>query len=175
LKRGIIFAIGGLSFLLAGCGPQKPAYTIQVKPKWQGQPYHIAFDSKTTKPSKTGITIPDVTYTANPDMLENRACLVVRFDDSGIKTDQTIMNQMVMGPVDIHGTQGALPADYMEATDEGLAHLLEAYKVKGKVKVSVLLARSSIPSQAGPSDIDENQLSDWLSTDVDFKSPGRAR
>ena len=166
--------LGGF-VILAGCKSQSDAGALHLQPQWQGAPYHIAFAGKPAKPDASGITIPDIQYTANPDQLENRACLVVKFDSSGIANNSTVMNQMVMGPVDIHGAQGTLPADYMQETDQGLAKLLEAYNVKGKVKVSVLLARSSIPSQAGPDEIAENQLSDWLSLDVDFKSPHARR
>ena len=176
LRKGIIIiAIGGLA-LLAGCKSSgKSAYTIQVKPKWQGAPYHISFDTKATKANPSGITIPDVKYTANPDALENRACLIVRFDPSAATKGGTVMNQVVMGPVSISGTQGSLPADYMDAADKGLSQLLEAYGVKGKVKVSVMLAMSSISSQPGDDEIAQNRLSDWLSTELDYKNPHPAR
>jgi hypothetical protein len=171
VRRAIILGIGVIA-LLAGCKSQKDsAYAIHVKPKWQGEPYHIAFDTAPVKASAAGITLPAVKYTANPDMLENRAVLLVRFDAPEAAKDQTVMNQMVMGPVDIHGTEGVLPADYMDAADQGLARLLSVYHVNGKVKVSVMLARSSINSQPGEDEIQENQLSDWLSTDLVFKSP----
>lgn len=161
-------AIGALA-LLAGCN-SKGSDTIHLQPKWQGSPYHISFDTPPAKPNPSGLTIPAVKYEANPDMLENRACLVVRFDvPPAVAKDQTVMNQMIMGGVDIHGTSGILSSAYMDSVDEGLARLLDAYHIKGKVKVSVLLARPLL-SGAGQSDIDENKLSDWLSTDLEFKS-----
>lgn len=175
MRRGILLGIGALA-LLAGCKSQKEsAYTVHLKPKWQGEPYHIAFGSAPAKASAAGITIPAVKYTANPDMLENRAVLLVRFEAPEAAKDQTLMNQMVMGAVDIHGTEGTLPADYMDAVDQGLATLLAANHVNGKVKVSVMLARSSINSTPGESEIQENQLSDWLSTDLVFKNPHGGR
>jgi len=177
VKRGILsaaFALATLA-LLAGCGHQNSADAIHIQPKWQGQPYHIAFDKPPAKPDPSGITLPVVKYTANPEELETRACLVVRFDDSALADSGQTMNQMVMGPVDIHGDQGALPADYMAAADQGLARLLADYHVKGKVKVSVLLARSSISTQPGQDEIAEKQLSDWLPIDLDFKSPHPGR
>ena len=70
MKKGIILAIGGLA-LLAGCGSQpEKASNIPAKPKWQGPTYHIAFDTKATKPNPAGVTIPPITYTGNPDELE---------------------------------------------------------------------------------------------------------
>ncbi|MGH9604350.1 MAG: hypothetical protein ACRD3N_01500 [Terracidiphilus sp.] len=175
MRKTIVFAVGGLA-LLAGCGHQgNSADTIHIQPKWQGTPYHIAFETQATKPNPAGIAIPAIKYTANPDALETRACLVVKFDDSAAQAHGTIMNQLIMGPVDIHGAEGALPADYMDATDKGLAGLLAAYRVKGKVKVSVLLARSSLDVDAGKSEIDENALSDWLTTELVFKNPHPAR
>jgi hypothetical protein len=177
VKKGIILAAGlalaGFA-LLAGCKSQNQ-YTIPVKPTWQGPPYHIAFDSQATKPNPSGVTIPDIKYTANPDAVVNRAALLVRIEPLGAEKSKRIMNQMVMGAFDIHGAQGVLPADYMDEADKSLAGLLEGYGVKGKIKVSVLLAQSSISSQPGDAEINQMRLSDWLSTDVEFKEPRRAR
>ena len=173
MKKAVILAFGALLFLV-GCKSQANSDTIHLQSQWQGQPYHIAFDTKATKPSPAGITIPDIKYTANPQALENRACLIVRFDPSVVKKSESVMNQIVMGPVDMHGTAGALPADYMEVTDQSLAKLLNVYKVKGKVKVSVMLAMSSISSQPGNDEIAENQLSDWMSTDLVY-TPHKGR
>jgi len=61
-----------------------------------------------------------------------------------------------------------LDPDYMGAADQALARLLSIYKVKGKVKVSVLLARPLL-SNAGASQIQENSLSDWVATDLVYK------
>jgi hypothetical protein len=155
--------------LLTGCSSSEKPSGIPVPPKWQGAPYHIAFDTKPAKPDPAGITIPTVTWNANPNELEKRAILVVRFDTSGAKTDQQVMDQMVMGAIDISGAQGALPADYMDAADKGLGQLLTAYHMSGKIKVSVLLARSSLSSQAGDGEIDAKRLSDWLPTELPFK------
>jgi hypothetical protein len=80
-------------------------------------------------------------------------------------------NQMIMGPVDISGTDGALPADYMDLADKGLARFLGAYCIKGKVKITVALARSSLTSQADDAEVDRKRLSDWIPTEVSFKSP----
>ena len=174
MKKAIILAFGALVFLV-GCKSQANSDTIHLQPKWQGAPYHISFDTKSTKPSPAGITIPDIKYKANPNALENRACLIVRFDPSVVKKSESVMNQVVMGPVSISGTEGSLPADYMEAADQGLAKLLEAYDVKGKVKVSVMLSMSSISSQPGDGEIAQDKLSDWLATDLEFTKPHKAR
>jgi len=81
------------------------------------------------------------------------------------------MNQMVMAPVDISGAEGALPADYMAAADKELSKFLGACCVKGKIKISVLIAKSSLTSQAGDAELDEKRLSDWLPIEVVFKNP----
>lgn len=170
MRKGIILAIGGLA-LLAGCGNQgDKASNVPVKPKWQGAPYHIAFDTQAAKPNPAGVTIPAIKYTANPDALEKRASLVVRFDTTGAKTNGPVMDQMIMAPVDISGTEGTLPADYMDLANKGLSRLLGAYGMKGKVKISVLLARSSISSQADDSELDAKRLSDWLPIELMYKS-----
>lgn len=174
MKKGILLAIGALAFLV-GCNSQNSKYTMKLQPKWQGTPYHIAFDASPVKASTAGIAIPDVKYTANPAMLENRACLVVRFDPpAGVGDGQTVMNQVIMGPVDIKGAAGTLDPDYMKAADQALAQLLSVYKIKGKVKVSVLLARPLL-SNAGQSQIQENSLSDWVATDLVFNGTHATR
>jgi hypothetical protein len=172
LKNGIILAIVGLA-CLAGCGKQQ-SYEIPVQPSWKGPAYRLAFDTAATKPNPSGITIPAIKYTANPDALVRRASLVVRFDSSGAKTDQPVMDQMIMAPVDISGAEGTLPADYMDDANKGLSRLLAAYHMKGKIKVSVLLARSSISSQASDDEINTERLSDWLPTELEFKTPHSA-
>ena len=163
--------MGGL-VLLAGCGSQgNKAANAPAPPKWKGAPYHIEFDSKATKPNPSGISIPEIKYTANPDDLEKRASLVVRFDNSGAKTKGPMMDQMIMGPVDISGAEGSLPADYLDLADKGLARLLSAYCINGKVKLSVALARSSLSSQAGDDEVNTKRLSDWLPVELPFKGP----
>ena len=175
MKKGILLAIGGL-VLLAGCDvSSKPAATVPATPKWTGQPYRIAFekvDAK-AKPNATGLTMPAVKYTANPDALERRATLVVRFDNSSAKnpTGASMVNKMIMAPVDIKGEEGALPADYITAAEKGLAGIMGAYHMNGKVKISVALARSSLTNQAGDTEVDQKRLSDWLDGEVTFKNP----
>jgi len=176
VKKGILCAIGGL-VLLAGCGDQgSKAPGIPIEPKWKGAPYRIAFDTAAPRPNPAGIALPVIKFTANPDALERRATLVVRFDASGVKRaksaeDQPMMDQMVMAPVDVSGAEGALPADYMDATDKGLAKLLGAYCLNGKVKIKVLLAQSSINPQAGDAELNTKRLSDWLPIELPFKNP----
>ncbi|MGA7341126.1 MAG: hypothetical protein WBE72_18435 [Terracidiphilus sp.] len=171
MRKAILLAMGAALFL-AGCGPQaKEAPGIPVTPKWKGLPYRLAFDAKAPKPNPAGVTLPGIHFTANPDALEKRATLVVRYDSSGVKSDNLVVNQVILAPFDISGADGALSADTMDIADQGLAHLFTTYCVKGKVKVSVLLARSSINPQAGDGEIVDKSLSDWLVTDVAFKNP----
>jgi hypothetical protein len=171
LISAIVLALGGLA-LLTGCesSANKNA-NVPVVPKWQGAAYHISFDTKPAKPNSTGVTIPGIKYTANPDALERRATLVVRFDVSGFTKNGPLQNQMVMAPVDISGADGALPADYMDAASKGLSTFLGAYCVKGKIKINVALARSSLSNQASDAEVDAKRLSDWLPVDVVFKNP----
>lgn len=171
MRKGILLAIAGLVFL-TGCGNQgNKASNVPVVPKWKGPAYRLAFDTKEGKPNPAGVTIPIIKFTANPDELERRATLVVRFDPSGAKTGGPVMDQLIMAPVDIAGTAGALPADYMATADKALAKLLGAYCMKGKIKINVLLARSSLTPQAGDAEINEKRLSDWLPIEVVFKNP----
>jgi hypothetical protein len=171
VRKAILLAMGAALFL-AGCGPQaKEASGIPVAPKWKGPAYRITFDTKTPKPNPSGVTLPGILFTANPDALEKRATLVVRYDSSGVKTSALVINQIILAPFDISGADGALSTDTMDIADKGLAHLFTTYCIKGKVKVSVLLARSSLNPHATDSEIDGKRLSDWLSTDAAFKNP----
>jgi hypothetical protein len=171
MRKAILLAMGAIVFL-AGCGPQgKDAPGIPVGPKWKGPTYRLAFDTKAPKPNPTGVALPGINFTANPDALERRATLVVRYDSSGVKTDQLIINQIVLAPFDISGDNGALSADTIDIADKGLAHLFTTYCIKGKVNVSVQLARSSLSPNPSDSEMDEKSLSDWLTTGVVFKNP----
>jgi hypothetical protein len=179
LKNTFIFAsmlATGALALLSGCGPQDKNSGIALKPKFTGPPYHLSLGAPPAKPDKSGLTIPPVQSAADPnapsDALTTRAILVVRIDTSSLKSKGTMtMDQIIMGAVDIPGTDGALPADYMDATDQGLATLLEEYCVKGNVKISVALAQSSLSSTAGDAQIDDKRITDWLPIDLVFKNP----
>ncbi len=166
MRKRIILAIAGLA-LLAGCGSQgdKPAGT-PAQTKWKGDPYRLAFDAKATKPNPKGITIPAVTFTANPEALESRVLLVMRFSAPPAKDQEPVAHRMIGSPVDIHGEEGSLPADYMDRASKGLEEYLGAYCVQGKVDLSLALARSSLNPQAGDAEVDAKRLSDWLPTQV---------
>lgn len=171
MRKGIVLAIGVLAFLV-GCGNRgDKASNVPVTPKWKGAPYHIEFDTQAAKPNPSGVTIPAIKYTANPDAVETRATLVVRFDASGVTKNGPIANQMIVGPVDISGTDGSLPPDYMDLADKDLAKFLGAYCVKGKVKITVAMARSSLSNQARDAELNAKRLSDWLPIEVVFKNP----
>lgn len=170
-KEIIILALGGLA-LLAGCDMGDKTAKAPAAPKWKGARYHIAFDSKPTKPNPAGVTVPTVTFVANPALeFETRATLVIRFDTTGVEKDRPVANKMIMAPVDIHGGEGALPAEYMDIASRDLSKFLGAYCMKGKVKLNVALARSSLSNQAGDAEVDVKRLSDWLPVEVDFKNP----
>jgi len=96
---------------------------------------------------------------------------VVRFDASADTKNGPLTNQMIMAPVDIAGAEGTLPADYMDAANKDLSRFLGAYCIKGKIKISVALARSSLSSQAGDAEINAKRLSDWLPIELVFKNP----
>jgi hypothetical protein len=171
LRKSIILAIGGLAFL-AGCGHQgDQASNAPAKPKVKGLPYHIVFDTKPAKPNPAGVTIPAINYTADPDSVEKRAVLVVRFDASAATKSAPVSNQMIMYPADMAGTEGALPADYMDAADKDLSRYLAPYCIKGKIKIIVALASSALSRTAGEDEVDTKRLSDWMPIEVEFKNP----
>ncbi len=161
--------------LLAGCGQQDKG-GIPVRPKFTGPPYHLSLAAAPAKPNKSGLTIPPIEYTADPnapsDSLATRAVLVVRIDTSSLKSKGTMtMDQIIMGAFDLPGTQGTLPADYMDVTDNSVATLLEEYCVKGNVKINVAITRSSLSSTAGDEEIDEKLITPWLPISLVFKNP----
>lgn len=173
MKKSLAVAIAGIAFL-SGCDSGMKTGNVPVAPKWKGAAYHIAVDTQPVKGNPSGVTIPEIKYTANPDALETRATLVVRFDSSELAENAKngpTMNKMIMGPVDIHGADGALPGDYMDAASKDLSRFLAAYCMKGKIKISVALARSSLSSQAGDAEVDAKRLSDWLPIEVLYKNP----
>lgn len=171
MRRGIIAAVAGLAFL-TGCANQgDKAASAPATPKWKGPAYRISYGTTTGKPNPSGLTIPPVKFTANPEALETRTSLVVQFDSSSVKRDGPVMNKMIMAPVDIKGAEGTLPADYLDRASKGLSTMLSAYCMKGKVKISVALARSSLSPQAGDAEVDAKRLSDWAPIEVEFKNP----
>jgi hypothetical protein len=165
---GLAGLLGALAFL-AGCGNQSPQ--IQIPPKWQGAAYHLSFGAPPAKPNPAGLTIPPITYSANPEAVETRAVLVVKIDTSNLKIKGTMMDEMTMPAVDISGADGQLPADYVNKASTDLANLLASYCVKGKVSISVALTRSSIPMNPTDDQINAKRLSDWTPIQLDFKSP----
>jgi len=170
VKKGIVLVIAALA-LLTGCGPQGDKTAgIPVGPKWKGAPYRLAFDKQTAKPNPAVVTIPGIKFTANPDALERRVVLVVRFDSFGDTKHVPTINKMIMSPVDISGAEGTLPKDYVAAANKDLTGFFTGYCVKGKIAVSVALARSSLTSQAGDTEMNDKRMSDWLPLDFVFKN-----
>ncbi len=171
MKKGIISAVAGALAFLAGCGdmgnnPSK----VSADSRWKGAPYRLTFDTKDQKPNPAGITIPTIDYTANPEALERRAVLVLRIDTAGVKTDRPLTDQMTMPPTDISGPTGALSAAYMNSADQGLAKLLVTNCMKGKVKVTVALAKSSLSPQPKEAEVNNKRLSDWMPIELEFKN-----
>lgn len=169
-RLSVVLTVVALAFL-AGCDNKadKAAATAAV-PKWKGAPYRIELDKPSDKPAAVGITLPAVKFTANPEALETRATLVVRFDRPGSPKDAPISDQLVMAPVDISGAAGALPAVYMDATNKELSKVLSAYCIKGNMKLSVALARSSLGPHPSDAELTDKRLSDWLPIEVPFKN-----
>lgn len=174
LKYTIVFGLATFA-LLAGCGSQDKG-GIPVKPRFTGPPYHLSLGATPAKPSKSGLTIPPIKYTADPDApsdsLATRAILVVRIDTASVKSKGPMtMDQIIMGAVDLPGTEGTLSADYMDATNQSVATLLEEYCVKGNVKMTAALTRSSLSSTAGDAEIDGKLITPWLPISLVFKNP----
>lgn len=171
MRKGYVLLIAGL-VCIAGCNvdPGKKAADTTEKAKSK-PPYHLEFETKVAKPTPAGVAIPAVSYTGNPKALEKRAVLVLKFDGTGVKNDQPVKDRIVLPPVDIPGTGGTLPQNYMDKADLELGKLLSGYCYKGTAKVSLALVRSSIKPGPTDADIDAKRLSDWLPAEVTFKNP----
>ena len=168
VKKAILISTATL-FFVAGCSSNSPK--IVIPPKWQGAPYHLSFGAPPAKPNPAGLTIPPIKYVADPDSLETRTDLVIKIDTSTLKVKGTMMDEMAMGAVDISGADGQLSADYVNRASTDLSNMLTAYCVKGKVKISVALTRSSIPMNPTDDQINAKRLSDWTPIELDFKNP----
>ena len=177
MRKGMILAFGLI--LLAGCGPQgNKSSSAPAEPKWKGAPYRLTLDTKANdvqannkkaKANPAAIAIPPVKYTANPDALETRAVLVIRF---AATTGSDQDSHLIIGtPLDVRGADGALPADYLERASKGLSDYLAARCIQGNVKISVALARSSLKPQANDAEVDGERLSDWVPFEAVFKKP----
>lgn len=170
MKRSILFLSGAL-LLLAGCNSGNQAANTPAPPKWKGLPYRLAFDTKPAKPNPGGVALPGIKFTANPEDLETRADLVVQVDVSGVKKAGDIPDMMIMAPTDISGAEGALSPDYIGETEKQLTPMLAGYCMKGKVKLSVALAHSTLNMTSTDDQINAKRMSDWLPIEVDFKNP----
>jgi hypothetical protein len=178
VKKGVIQVIGlaiglasGFAFL-AGCGNQgNKSSAVPAEPKWKGAPYRLTLDTKAVKPTPAAVTIPPVSFTANPEALETRALLVMRFSGPAAGGADPVDHLMIGRAVDIHGEQGTLPADYLDQASKSLSDYLVAHCIQGDVKVSISLARSSLNPLAQDAEVDAKRLSDWVSFGATFKKP----
>lgn len=96
---------------------------------------------------------------------------MVQVDVSGVKQASQVPDMMIMAPTDISGSEGALSADYVELTNKELTKMLTGYCMKGKVKLSVALARSTLNMTSTDDQINAKRLSDWTPIELDFKNP----
>ena len=170
MRNSIVLAIAAAAFA-AGCGnpagkAPAPVTTAQLK-----TPYHLEFDTKPAKPNPTGVALAAISYVANPRALERRAALVVRVDTPGAKDDKPGKRRIVLAAIDIPGSGATLPESYMNQADEQLAKLLGEACMKGTIKISVALVRSSIKPSPSDAEIDAKRLSDWVPSEVVFKNP----
>ena len=170
MRKAIIITIGALGFL-AGCGNQDnslPAFpfrpsgralpTISHLARRQPSPTRRAspFRPSSTRPIPT-CSRPEPTSSSNSTPRQRRA-------PAGD-------GPMVMGAVDVSGTEGELPAAYVDKASADLANMLAGYCVKGKVKISVVLTKSSIPLSATSDLVNARRLSDWRRSSSSSRTP----
>lgn len=169
MRKGIFLAVAAFA-LLAGCNDMGNEPVKQAAaPKWK-PPYQLAFATQARKPGAAGVTLPAIGYSLNSKEWERRAALVVRFDASGAKKPQP-PDRLILDAVDIPGSGGNLPADYLDQADRELAKALGERCLKGTVKISVALVRSSIRPKADDAEIAAKRLTEWLPAEVVFKNP----
>ena len=170
MRKDLFLAIAGFVFLM-GCGDTgNPPANNAAAPKWKA-PYNLALTNQTRETSRTGVTLPAIGYTVTTKEWERRAALVIKFDASGAKKPQPGGDRLIMEPVDIPGSGGNLPSDYMNSADKQLAKMLSDRCMNGTVKINMAIARSSIRPNAEDAEINSKLLSDWLPAEVVFKNP----
>ena len=158
--------------LLAGCGPTgNKSATTAADTKWKGAPYRISFDKDTSKPNPAAVNIPPIKFTANPDALETRAILVMKFSGPAAAGADPVSHLMIGNPTDVRGAEGSLSPDYMAEASKSITDYLVSHCIQGDVNISVALARSSVKPQADDAEVDSKRLSDWLSFHTTFKKP----
>ncbi len=81
------------------------------------------------------------------------------------------MNKMIMAPVDILARRAPFPRITWMRPTRDLSKFLGAYGMKGKIKISVALARSSLIQPGRDGELNAKRLSDWLPVEVVFKNP----
>jgi hypothetical protein len=86
--------------------------------------------------------------------------------------DKEPVDELLIGnAVDIHGTDGTLPDDYLAGAKKGLSDYLESHCLNGKVNLRVALARSSLNPHATVAETDNKRLSDWMPLEFVYKNP----
>jgi len=176
VTKSIVSLIAACLFL-TGCGSGYQPTTVSAASnvadahQWKGAPYHLAFGAPEAAPRSAGITLPPIQYTANPDMLESRADLVVHFDTPAHQPKGAVVDQMIMGPADISGRYGELPAEYVANASRQLSEVLGSYCTSGKVNISVAITKSSLSLGATEDQINAKRLSDWVPAELEFKNP----
>ena len=83
---------------------------------------------------------------------------------------QPYNDRLILEPVDTPGPGGNLPDSYMNSVNQKLGKMLADRCMKGTVKLSVALVRSSIRPNADDAEINTKLLSDWLPAEVVFKN-----
>lgn len=169
MKITAVVSFGALVVLLTACQSDSPK--IQIPPKWPGAPYHLSFGPPPAQPNPSGLTIPQIKWDANPEMLQTRVDLVIQFDSSQVKSDEPVVNFITMPAVDIKGPQGSLPDKYVATASSFLGKLITAYCMNGKTSISVALTRSSIPMSPTMDQINAKRIADWTPIELDFKNP----
>ncbi|UWZ85938.1 hypothetical protein [Occallatibacter riparius] len=170
MRRDLFLAIAGFVILMGCGGTGNPPTNDTATPKWKA-PYRLALTDQTRETSKTGVTLPAIGYTVATKDWERRAALVVRFDASGAMKPQPGGDRLIMAPVDIPGSGGNFPSEYMTSADKQLAKMFADRCMNGTVKINLAIVRSSIRPNAEDAEINSKLLSDWLPAEVVFKNP----
>jgi hypothetical protein len=170
MRNGIFVALAALAFLV-GCDEMgnKP-YNDAAASKWK-PPYHLGLGAQPSHPNPAGVTLPAISYKSDTKEWERRAALVVQFDASALKNDVPSKDRVIMAPTDIPGSGGNLPSSYLDLASKELGKMLQERCMKGTVKISVALVRSSIRPNAEDAEIKSKLLSDWFPAEVVFNNP----
>lgn len=182
MKKTIAFVTAGV-ILVMGCDrqvnretPRVPTrsdaksgvspVTSSAKPAWTGLPFRIAFEPTAPGTSAQGITVPNITFTANPDTLPMSVLVIARYGVTDTANTNATVNLVRYGPVAISNTVGTITNERMGLS---LTLFFMSEGTTGTGTVFFALAKTNLSASAEQDVVESNRLSEWLPQFIKFE------